>query len=104
MAVKTVANTLSAGGDAFSRDDDPELIRDAAPFALKTYESLLETVPAHAGLLLTTCSSFTQYAYAFVAADASRWKPWTTTPRWHSGNGHCGYTCGAIAIASVRSN
>lgn len=70
MAVKTVANTLSAGGDAFSRDDDPELIRDAAPFALKTYESLLETVPAHAGLLLTTCSGFTQYAYAFVQPDA----------------------------------
>jgi predicted anti-sigma-YlaC factor YlaD len=70
MAVKTVANTLAAGGDTFTRDDDPELVRDAAPFALKTYESLLETVPRHAGLLLATCSGFTQYAFAFVQADA----------------------------------
>ena len=70
VAVKTVANTLAAGGDTFTRDDDPELVRDAVPFALKTYESLLETVPKHAGLLLATCSGFTQYAFAFVQADA----------------------------------
>jgi predicted anti-sigma-YlaC factor YlaD len=70
MAVKTVANTLASGGDTLTRDDDPELVRDAAPFALKTYESLLETVPRHAGLLLATCSGFTQYAFAFVQVDA----------------------------------
>ena len=45
MAVKTVANTLSDTGDVFTRDDDPELVRDATPFALKLYESLLESVP-----------------------------------------------------------
>src|SRR6185369_6704634 len=45
MAVKTVANTLSDTGDVFTRDNDPELVRDAIPFALKTYESLLESVP-----------------------------------------------------------
>ena len=72
MAVKTVADTLAAGGDTFTRDDDPELVRNAVPFALKTYESLLETVPTHAGLLLATCSGFTQYAYAFVQTDAER--------------------------------
>jgi predicted anti-sigma-YlaC factor YlaD len=70
MAVKTVANTLAAGGDTFTKDDDPELVRDAVPFALKTYESLLETVPTHAGLLLATCRGFTQYAFAFVQGDA----------------------------------
>jgi predicted anti-sigma-YlaC factor YlaD len=70
MAVKTVANTLSKSGDTFTRDDDPELIRAAVPFALKTYESLLETVPTHKGLLLAACSGFTQYAFAFVQADA----------------------------------
>jgi predicted anti-sigma-YlaC factor YlaD len=70
MAVKTIANTLSKSGDTFTRDDDPELIRAAVPFALKTYESLLETVPTHRGLLLATCSGFTQYAFAFVQADA----------------------------------
>jgi predicted anti-sigma-YlaC factor YlaD len=70
MAVRTVANTLSESGDAFARDEDPDLVRDAVPFALKTYESLLETLPKHEGLLLSSCSGFTQYAYAFVQTDA----------------------------------
>lgn len=70
MAVKTVANTLSESGDVFSRDEDPELVRDAVPFALKLYESLLESVPNHAPLLVATCSGFTQYAYAFIETDA----------------------------------
>jgi predicted anti-sigma-YlaC factor YlaD len=70
MAVNTVANTLSDTGDVFTRDDDPELIRDATPFALKLYESLLESVPNHVPLLISTCGSFTQYGYAFLEAEA----------------------------------
>jgi predicted anti-sigma-YlaC factor YlaD len=70
MAVKTVANTLSDTGDVFTRDDDPELVRDATPFALKLYESLLESVPTHVPLLVATCGGFTQYGYAFIEAEA----------------------------------
>src|SRR5262249_10333526 len=70
MAVKTVANTLSDTGDVFTRDDDPDLIRDATPFALKLYESLLESVPTHVPLLVSTCGSFTQYGYAFLESEA----------------------------------
>ena len=70
MAVTTVADTLADTGDVFSRDEDPDLIRDATPFALKLYESLLESVPRHVPLLVATCSSFTQYAFAFVETDA----------------------------------
>jgi predicted anti-sigma-YlaC factor YlaD len=70
MAVTTVANTLADTGDVFSRDDDPELVADAIPFALKLYESLLDSVPNHAPLLVATCSGFTQYAYAFVQTEA----------------------------------
>ena len=70
FAVKTVANTLSEPGDTFTRDDDPELIRAALPFGLKTFEALLESVPTHKPLLIATCSGFTSYAYAFVEADA----------------------------------
>jgi len=70
MAVSTVANTLSDTGDVFTRDDDPDLIRDATPFALKLYESLLESVPRHVPLLTSTCGGFTQYAYAFLEAEA----------------------------------
>src|SRR3954469_11340912 len=75
MAVKTVANTLSAPGDTFTRDDDPELIRAALPFGLKTFESLLQSVPRHEPLLLATCSGFTSYAYAFVETDAEMLGP-----------------------------
>jgi predicted anti-sigma-YlaC factor YlaD len=70
MAVKSVANTLSDTGDVFTRDDDPDLIRDATPFALKLYESLLESVPTHVPLLIATCGSFTQYGYAFLESEA----------------------------------
>jgi hypothetical protein len=70
VAVNTVANTLSDTGDVFTRDDDPELVRDATPFALKLYESLLESVPTHVPLLVSTCSGFTQYGYAFLEAEA----------------------------------
>ncbi|HEX6861903.1 MAG TPA: TRAP transporter TatT component family protein [Thermoanaerobaculia bacterium] len=70
LAVRSVANALSAGGGVFAEDDDPELVRDAIPFGLKTYESLLREVPEHRGLLLATASGFIQYAYAFVQQDA----------------------------------
>jgi predicted anti-sigma-YlaC factor YlaD len=70
MAVRTVADTLSQSGDTFSRDEDPDLVREAVPFALKTYESLLDTLPEHQGLLLASCSGFTQYSYAFIQTDA----------------------------------
>lgn len=70
IAITSLANTLSASGDTFSADDDPDLIRAAVPFALKTYELLLASAPTHASLLLATCSGFTQYAYAFVQTDA----------------------------------
>ena len=70
MAVNTMANTLADTGDVFTRDEDPELVREATPFALKLYESFLETVPTHVRLLTATCGSFTQYSYAFIEADA----------------------------------
>jgi predicted anti-sigma-YlaC factor YlaD len=70
MAVKAVANAMSETGDVFARDEDPELVRDALPFALKFYESILDSVPRHALLLQATCSAFTQYAYAFVETEA----------------------------------
>jgi predicted anti-sigma-YlaC factor YlaD len=69
-AVNNVAGTLSSSGDVFTRDDDPELVRQALPFALKLYESLLESVPKNKDLLIATCGAFTQYGYAFVETDA----------------------------------
>jgi predicted anti-sigma-YlaC factor YlaD len=70
QATKVVANSLSSGGTNLTSDNDPELVRAAAPFGLKTYESLLETLPNHVPLLRTACSGFTSYAYGFLAGDA----------------------------------
>lgn len=70
MAINMVADTLAETGTGFSADDDPELVRDAVPFGLKTMESLLAETPRHKGLLTATCSGFTQYAFAFVGQEA----------------------------------
>ena len=69
-AVNTVASTLAQTGTVFSSDNDPELIRESIPFALKLYESILDSAPKHKDLLVATCSAFTQYAYAFIETDA----------------------------------
>ncbi|MGA6993918.1 MAG: TRAP transporter TatT component family protein [Candidatus Deferrimicrobiaceae bacterium] len=65
-----VADGISAGGEVFASDDDPELVREAVPFALKAEEALLEQQPDHRGLLASLCRGFTQYATAFVWQDA----------------------------------
>src|SRR5262245_42099533 len=69
-AINMVGDTLASGGDVFTRDDDPELVGDALPFALKLYESLLESSPKNEKLLVATCSAFTQYGVAFLEQRA----------------------------------
>ncbi len=70
MAINTLGNALSEGTSGFATDDDPELVRDAVPFGLKTIESLITQSPRHKGLLTAACSGFTQYAYAFIQLEA----------------------------------
>ena len=71
FAVNKLGDSLSAPGPSvYTTDDDPELIRAALPFSLKTLESLLQASPKHKGMLLTACSGFTSYANAFVQLDA----------------------------------
>lgn len=70
LVVDKVGDALASGGTTFAADDDPELIKAAAPFSLKLMESLLAESPNHRGLLLAASSGFTQYAYAFVQQDA----------------------------------
>jgi predicted anti-sigma-YlaC factor YlaD len=60
---------------AFARDDDPELVRDAVPFALKTMETLSEELDEHIGLRLGMARGFTQYAYAFLQQPAELGAP-----------------------------
>ncbi|OEU49988.1 MAG: hypothetical protein BA861_01700 [Desulfobacterales bacterium S3730MH5] len=60
------------GSNVFVQDDDPELIRDAFPFILKTCEALLVSDPKNRGLCLTTAQAFVKYANGFVHAEAER--------------------------------
>jgi predicted anti-sigma-YlaC factor YlaD len=72
FAVRTVAGFLSGSGQGivFTGEDDPELVGDALPFAMKTYESLLEADPRNAPLALATGRVFVSYAFAFVQAPS----------------------------------
>ena len=70
MAINMIGNALSESGSTFASDDDPELVKAAVPFGLKTMESLLAQNPRHKGLLTAACSGFTQYSYAFVQQEA----------------------------------
>ncbi len=70
IAARVAAGALSSGGDVYASDDDPELVRQAVPFGLKTMEGLLASQPRDERLLESLAAGFTQYGYAFVAADA----------------------------------
>lgn len=73
LAVRAISGVLTGGGGgtgAFGRDDDPELVGQALPFALKLYESLLDADPENTPLLLATGSACVSYAFAFVQAPA----------------------------------
>ncbi len=73
-AIRDVTGVFSGscGSSVFVQDDDPELIRDALPFVLKTYEALVASDPKNRDLCLTTADAFVKYASAFVHAEAQR--------------------------------
>jgi len=69
-AVNKLGDALASSGTTFASDDDPELVGEALPFALKLIESLLAESPRHQGLLLAAASGFAQYSHAFVQQPA----------------------------------
>ena len=71
MAVNSMADALSADGTSvFAIDDDPELVGEALPFALKSMEAILQETPRHRKLLIATCAGFVQYGHAYVLQPA----------------------------------
>jgi predicted anti-sigma-YlaC factor YlaD len=74
-AVNKLGDALAGNGASFASDDDPELVGQAVPFALKTMEGLLDEAPRHRGLLLACASGFVQYAYAWVQMEADEVEP-----------------------------
>ena len=72
LAMNLVADALTGEGssDVFTGDNDPQLVGDAIPFAIKMYEALLSQNPEHQGLINMTGSMFVMYANAFVQGPA----------------------------------
>src|SRR6056297_1959419 len=72
MATSMVADAVASpqGTSVFSSDGDPELVKDALPFALKMYESLLQSNPENRDLLEATAEGFISYANAFIHTPA----------------------------------
>jgi len=70
VAISLAADAAARSGTTYASDGDPELVRAAIPFGLKTMEGLLEEKPRHEGLLTALASGFTQFGYAFVQLDS----------------------------------
>lgn len=72
LALKMVGDALSStsSGTAITGDDDPELVGDALPFALKLYEILIEKGSDNPGLFLAAGSGFIMYSNAYVQTPA----------------------------------
>ncbi len=70
VALKAAADAAAGTGNNYASDDDPELVKAAAPFGLKTMEGVLAEKPRHEGLLTALASGFTSYSFAFVQTDA----------------------------------
>jgi hypothetical protein len=69
--VNYAGDAISGGGGVWSSDEDPQLVKEALPFALKTNESLLEVSPEHEGLLEATATGFLAYAL-LIKEEADR--------------------------------
>jgi len=73
MAINSMADALTEGSTSvFATDDDPVLVGEALPFALKTMEGMLQATPEHRGLLIATAAGFVQYAHAYVLWPAQK--------------------------------
>jgi predicted anti-sigma-YlaC factor YlaD len=72
ITVNSLANALTENSTSvFATDDDPDLVMEAMPFALKTMEALLQSSPKNKKLLIGTAAAFVQYSHAFVLFQAN---------------------------------
>lgn len=71
-AVQQIGDALSSEKTmaVISSDNDPDLIWEAMPFALKTMEVMLAQAPSNSDLQLALASGYIQYAYGYLAQEA----------------------------------
>lgn len=72
IAINSVADILSSpeGSNVFTSDNDPKLVGDSLPLALKLYEIILERDPENSELAAATGRNFVLYSGAFVQMPA----------------------------------
>ncbi len=63
LAVDAIGNSMADGADVYASENDPDLVREALPFGLKTFESLLAVSPDNRNILLGAAKGFTGYAF-----------------------------------------
>ena len=72
IALGSVADSLSASGNGYARDDDPELVRDSIPVIIKLMEQIHDALPKHHDLTVALTRTATSYGVAYIAEDADR--------------------------------
>ena len=72
LIANKLADTLAEPGKTYARDDDPELVRAAVPFVLKTMEQSHESVPRHKTLSEALARTCTSSAVGFYGEEADR--------------------------------
>lgn len=77
LAINAISDALGGEGsaDVFTSENDPELVGDALPFALKLYDILLSQAPDNVGLTLAAGSGYVTYANAFLQSPADIMPP-----------------------------
>jgi predicted anti-sigma-YlaC factor YlaD len=71
IAINKVADMLSGEtSTVFTGEEDPELLNQALPFALKLYETLIESVPDNPRLYLSAGKAFCLYAFSAAQIPA----------------------------------
>jgi predicted anti-sigma-YlaC factor YlaD len=71
-AINTATGAFAGGtaAEVYSSDEDPQLVADAMPFALKTYEVLIAGDPTNREFYRSAAAGFVQYSAAFVESEA----------------------------------
>jgi len=70
MAMKQLAGSFDNAMDAYTRDGDPEFVKESMPSTLKLVEMLLTSSPENPQLLTAAASGFTIYSHAFIMQEA----------------------------------
>ena len=70
LAADLAGQAMAGSGGVYASDEDPELVKEALPFGLKTMEGLIEISPRNENLRLAAARGFAGYAYLLQETEA----------------------------------